>query len=108
MATALVFTALAVLLRWLFDPLLGGYLPLATLYGAVALATWLGGYRPALLAVGLGYFACDYLFIEVRGEVLVLDGRGFAGLILYLFYFAIIIGFGEAARVVRRRGNPAG
>jgi PAS domain S-box-containing protein len=100
---ALFFTALAVLLRWLLDPVLGEYLPLATLYGAVAIATWLGGYRPALLAVVAGYFACDYLFIELRGKVLDLDGRNIAGLILYLVSCTIIIGFGEVTRAARRR-----
>src|SRR5262249_1366685 len=62
-----VFPALAVLLRRLLDPWLGAPLPLATLYGAVAIAVWLGGYRPALLAAVLGYLACDWLFIEPRG-----------------------------------------
>jgi hypothetical protein len=32
---AAVFTALAVLRRWLLDPWLGDYLPFPTLYGAV-------------------------------------------------------------------------
>jgi PAS domain S-box-containing protein len=100
---AVVFTALAVLLRWRLDPWLGDYLPLATLYGAIAFAAWLGGYRPALLAVILGYLACDYLFIEPRRKVLVLNDRNLSGLILYLFSCAIIIGFGEALRSGRRR-----
>jgi PAS domain-containing protein len=100
---ALVFTAAAVILGWLLNSVVGDYLPLATLYGAVAFATWLGGYRPALLAVVLGYFASDYLFIEPRGTVLRLDVRNLAGLILYLFACAIIIGFGEAMHAARRR-----
>src|SRR5262245_25698373 len=82
---ALALTALAVLLRWLLDPVLGGYLPLATMYGAVALAAWLGGYRPALLTMVLGYLACDYLFIEPRGQVPLFDAPNRARLILYLF-----------------------
>src|SRR5262245_51319146 len=67
---AVVFTALAVSLRWLLDPWLGDFLPLATLYGGVALAVWFGGYRPALLAMLLGYLACDYLFIPPRGVII--------------------------------------
>jgi hypothetical protein len=35
----------AVLLRWLLDPLMGDALPPVTLFGAVAAAVWLGGYR---------------------------------------------------------------
>ena len=97
-AAALVFTALAVFLRWLLDPVLGDHRTLVTLYGAVAIAVWLGGYRPALLTAVSGYLACDYVFVQPRGNVLKLDERGYAGLILYLFSCAIIIGFGEAMR----------
>src|SRR6516162_5580446 len=100
---AVVFTALAVLVRSLLDPVVGDYLPLATLYGAVAFAAWLGGYRPALLAVILGFLACDYLFIEARGKVLLLDARNLVGLIPYLYSCAVIIAFGEALRAARRR-----
>jgi PAS domain S-box-containing protein len=99
---ALVFTAAAVILSWLVNSVVGDYLSLAPLYGAVALATWLGGYRPAVLAVVLGYLACDYLFIEPRGTVLLLDARNLAALILYLSSCAIIIGFGEAMHAARR------
>jgi K+-sensing histidine kinase KdpD len=72
---AVGFTALAVLVRSLLDPVLGDYLPLATLFGAVAFAVWLGGYRPALVAVVLGYLVCDWLFIAPRGTVLLGDAR---------------------------------
>jgi PAS domain S-box-containing protein len=100
---ALVFTVLAVLLRWLLDPWVGDYLPLATLYGAVAIAVWLGGYRPALLAVVLGYLACDWLFIEPRGALGLENARSLIGLVAYLVSCAIIIGFGEALLSSRRR-----
>src|SRR5438132_14244137 len=40
---ALAALAAAVLLRWLLDPVLGTYLPLVTLFGAVAAAVWFGG-----------------------------------------------------------------
>jgi PAS domain S-box-containing protein len=102
---AVGFTALAVLLRGLLNPVLGDYLPLATLYGAVALAVWLGGYRPALLAVVLGYVACAWLFAGPRGHVLPPDARDLVGLVLYLVSCAFIVGFGEALRVARRRAD---
>ena len=59
----------AVLLRWLLDPLMGDALPLVTLFGAVAAAVWLGGYRLAIPIVLLGYVACHYLFIPPRGQI---------------------------------------
>jgi PAS domain S-box-containing protein len=100
-----VFTALAVLLRWLLDPWLGDSLPFPTLFGSVALAVWLGGYRPALLAAVLGYLACDVLFKEPRGS-LALDGAGnLIGLLAYLVSCAVIIGFGEAMRSARLRAE---
>ena len=94
----------AVLLRWLLDPVMGDTLPLVTLFGAVAIASWVGGYRPAVLVSLLGYVACAYLFISPQGtlnlgnvgEVLGLGNT--IGLVAYLFTCAIIIGLGEAAR----------
>ena len=56
--------AAAVLVRWALDPLMGDALPLVTLFGAVAAAVWIGGYRPAVLVTFLGYVACEYLFIR--------------------------------------------
>jgi PAS domain S-box-containing protein len=100
---AAVLTALAVLLRWLLGPWLGEHLPLATLYGAVAVAVWLGGYRPALLAVVFGYLACGWLFIEPRGAFGLGNARNLIGLVAYLVSCGIIIGFGEALLTSRRR-----
>ena len=65
-ALSLAALVAAVLLRLLLDPLMGESLPLVTLFGAVAAAVWLGGYRPAILVGIVGYLACDYLFIQPR------------------------------------------
>jgi PAS domain S-box-containing protein len=93
----------ALLLRWLIDPLLGDALPLVTLFGAVAVSVWLGGYRPALLIALLGYPACDYLFISPRGVIRLDQLPTIVGAFAYLFTCALIIGFGEATRVAQRR-----
>ena len=96
--------AAAVLLRWALDSLMGDALPLVTLFGAVAGAVWIGGYRPAVLVTLLGYVACEYLFIPPRGSLSLGDlgsvrGLGnLIGFIAYLFTCAIIIGLGEAMR----------
>jgi len=102
----MIALAAAVFLRWLLDPWMGDALPLVTLFGAVAVAAWLGGYRPAVLVSLLGYVACEYLFISPRGSLSLghLGGFGLAnaiGLVAYLFTCAIIIGFGDAARRVQ-------
>ena len=48
-ALSIAVVIAAVLLRWLLDPWMGDALPLVTLFGAVAAAVWLGGYRPAIV-----------------------------------------------------------
>lgn len=95
----------AVLLRTLLDPVMGDALPLVTLFGAVAAAVWFGGYRPALLVTIVGYFVCAYLFLAPRGHILPDDLGRVVGLTAHLFTCALIIGFGEAARVSQARIN---
>ncbi|HKR21386.1 MAG TPA: PAS domain S-box protein, partial [Pyrinomonadaceae bacterium] len=104
-AYVLGFVALliALLLRWLIDPLIGDTLPLVTLFGAVAAAAWLGGYRLAIPVAVLGFVACHYLFIEPRGDIVLSDVPNFVGSLAYFFTSAVIIAFGEAARVAQRR-----
>jgi PAS domain S-box-containing protein len=102
---AIAALAAAVLLRWLLDPVMGDSLPLVTLFGSVAAAAWVGGVRPAVLVVTLGYAACNYLFVEPRGEISLAESRDVVGLIAYLFTCSLIIGFGEAMRRALRRAS---
>lgn len=94
---------LAVLLRWMLDPLMGDALPLVTLFGAVAAAVWLGGYRVAIPVTILGYVACHYLFIPPRGHIVLNDIPNIVGLLAYFFTCTLIVGFGEVARVAQAR-----
>jgi PAS domain S-box-containing protein len=95
----------AVLLRLLLDPLMGERLPLVTLFGAVAAAVWVGGYRPAIMVAIVGYLACTYLFIVPRGRLGLEDPGNVVGLVAYLFTCSLIIGFGEAMRVAQVRAS---
>src|ERR1041384_6506665 len=104
-AVGLVAVVLAVLLRWLLDPLMGDSLPLVTLFGAVAAAVWLGGYRVAGSVTIVGYPACHYLFIAPRGHFNLSNRANVVGLVAYLFTCTLIIFFGEAARVAERRAH---
>jgi PAS domain S-box-containing protein len=107
-AIALVALVAAVLLRWLLDPVMGSSLPLVTLFGAVAVAVWVGGYRPAIVVAFLGYLACNYLFFEPRGRISVAGPQDVVGLIAYVFTCSLIIGIGEAMRFARRRASERG
>ncbi len=100
---ALAALATAVLLRWLLDPLLSDTLPLITLFGAIAIAVRIGGYRPALLVGALGYLACSYMFIPPRGLFVHREPAVLAGLFLYVATAFIIIGLGEALRRSHRK-----
>jgi PAS domain S-box-containing protein len=97
----------AVLLRWALDPLMGDTLPLVTLFGAVAAAVWLAGYRTAITVSILGYLACAYLFIPPRGRLTFDDVATVIGAVAYLLTCAIIIGLGEAMRRAQRRAGDA-
>ena len=99
---ALIFTAIAIAIRWLLDPWLGDTYPLATLYGAVAAAVWVGGHGPAVLAAISGYLACDYLFIEPRGSFGLPNTPSFVGALAYFATSGIIIALGNAVRAARR------
>lgn len=99
---SLGFVVLAILLRWLLDPILGSQLVLTTLFGAVALAGWFGGIGPGILAMIVGYATSDYLFIAPRGQVGIATLPQFIGLLLYLASCALTIAFGESMRKGRR------
>ena len=103
-ALGLVAVVLAVLLRWALDPLMGEALPLVTLFGAVAAAVWLGGYRVAVPVTIIGYVACHYLFIAPRGGF-DLSRPNIVGLVAYIFTCTLIIIFGEAAQIAETRAH---
>jgi K+-sensing histidine kinase KdpD len=101
--SAIALVAAAVAIRWLLDPWLEGSLALVTLFGAVAISQWLGGYGPALLATIAGYAASDYLFIGPQGTLGFDTSASLIGFVAYLGSSGTIIGFGEAMRRARRR-----
>jgi PAS domain S-box-containing protein len=105
---ALICLAVAVLIRWLLDPLLGNSLPYTPLGGAVAAAVWLCGFRPAIVVTLLGYVVCAYLFEQPRGSVIPSDAAGVTGLGAYLFTCALIIAIGEAMRRAQSRAGQRG
>jgi PAS domain S-box-containing protein len=101
---ALAFLA-CVLVRFLLDPWLDENLRLTTLFGAVAIATWIGGYRPAIVVTIVGYVIFNWLFLEPRYAFVLTPERDFAGVFACLFSSAIIIGLGHAMRSARRRAE---
>ncbi len=95
--------AAAVLLRWLVGPFLGDALPFVTLFGAVAIGVWAGGWQPAVFAAILGYIAAAILFIP--GGLSLAGFNGVIGLAAYLFTCALIIALGQSMRTARATAN---
>jgi PAS domain S-box-containing protein len=104
LAAACAVVALAV--RAALTPVLGSTLPFITLFAAVAIAVWYGGYGPALITTILGYLGANLLFISPGGVVLV----GMPELVGLLGYFAtsgVIMLFGEQMRRARRQAETS-
>ncbi len=100
---AVAAVAVAVVVRWLLDPWLRDYLPFSTLFGAVAVAVYFGGWRVALVAAAAGFAACSYLFVEPRGTAWPVGAAQGIGLVAYCISCGLIILFGDALNTARRK-----
>ena len=101
-AAAIAVTAAAVVLRWFLLPWLKSDLQYATLFGAIAVAVWMGGWGPAVVAASAGLAGTVLLF--GRPESLVAGPAGLATFLsigVYALTCALIIGLGEAMRKAR-------
>ncbi|MGH9515688.1 MAG: DUF4118 domain-containing protein, partial [Terriglobales bacterium] len=63
---ALASAALAIVLRWIFDPLLGHVAFYVTVYAAVAFCSILCGYAPAIVTAIVGFLGIFYFFVDPR------------------------------------------
>ena len=104
-AFAVFVAAAAVGVRWLVDPLIGDAFPFVTLFGAVAAAVWLGGWRTAIVTALIGYVASEWMFVQPRGGLVLNQAVNLIGLIAYTITCALIIFFGESARRAQSRAN---
>jgi signal transduction histidine kinase/CheY-like chemotaxis protein len=98
---AFAIAAAAVVLRWFLLPWLKSDLPYATLFGAIAVAVWMGGWGPALTAAIAGLVGTTVLF----GKPPSFAGTGslspILGVAVYALTCALIIGLGETMRKAR-------
>ena len=83
-------------------------LPFITVFGAVAFAVWLGGWRVGVTAAVLGYFGTVLLF-AAEGASAVFEQLGeIVGLLAYLVTCSTIVGFGEAMARAQARAQARG
>ncbi|MFL5303679.1 MAG: PAS domain S-box protein [Polyangia bacterium] len=104
-ALAVGALVLAVLARWLLDPILGNSMPLVMAFGAVAASVWAGGYPVACVIAVAGYFACSYFFIPPRHTFNFATSADVVGMIAYLSTCSLIIAVGQAMRTAKARAN---
>lgn len=64
----LAAVAVAAVVRWLLNPMLGESLPYFTFYFATLFAAWYGGLWPGVASVVLGIVCGDFLYAEPRFE----------------------------------------
>lgn len=89
-SVAIVSVCAATVLRMLLSPLLGDAIPFATLFFAVLVTAWHGGFRSALLAAALGAIL-SLLFLLPPNPKSISGYERHTGLVLYL-----IVSFGIA------------
>jgi PAS domain S-box-containing protein len=102
---AVVVTALAVLLRWLLDPLLGDHFPFLTLFAAVAFIAWYAGRGPAMFSLVAGAVAAAYLFLQPRYSFPLGQIEYQVGLVLYGVVGFVSIALFESLRKARRHAE---
>jgi len=66
---SVLMVLLATVLRLGLDPVLGEHHPFTLYFGAVAIASWYGGFGPGILAIVLSYLGADWFFITPRFEL---------------------------------------
>jgi PAS domain S-box-containing protein len=108
--TSYLVAALAALgaafVRHELDPLWGSKLPFIAFYPAVALAAWLGGLGPGLLATAVAA-VCALFFLVPLGSPRVDDPSDLIGLALFVVINVLITALNEALHRARRRAEVA-
>jgi signal transduction histidine kinase len=102
LGAALGVTAAALLMRWFVTPWIGLGYPFATLFGAVAISVWIGGWLPATASATVGFAFAVWLFPESSSEPHHLAATVF-GAAMYAVSCAFIIVLGESMGRLERQ-----
>ena len=97
--------AVATILRLMLDPWLGERFPFATLFFAVLVVAWYGGFGPALAASLLGAVASAWFLLGPRYSFAVAGLEDQLGLLLYLCVSLGMALLGAAMSASRRRAQ---
>jgi signal transduction histidine kinase/CheY-like chemotaxis protein len=100
-AGAIAIAVVAVALRWALIPFLGWDTPFATVIAATAIAVWMGGWGPAVVAAAVGLVGTGLVIGRPLGTLPTDRVHTLIGLTLYTATCALIIGLGEGMRRTR-------
>jgi signal transduction histidine kinase len=97
-SVALMTAAVAILLRWLLDPLLGHVAFYVTVYIAVTFCAIVCGYLPAILSGVLGFLGIFYWFVDPRHSLLLIRPSEIHSIVGAFLVCAVLIALGQANR----------
>src|SRR5437879_10384820 len=100
---ALLAMTVALALRSVFQPILGGSMHYVSISAATVFAAWYCGLWPAVLATMLGTLAANALFLSPYRPLGPFTVRGIIGQLLFLVLSAGIIAVGEGGGWAVRR-----
>lgn len=95
---ALAAAALAIVLRWIFDPLLGHVAFYVTVYVAVAFCSMVCGYAPAIGTALAGFLGIFYFFVDPRHSLSPIRPSELHAIVGWFFVCAVLITLGENHR----------
>jgi signal transduction histidine kinase/CheY-like chemotaxis protein len=98
---AIAIATAAIVLRWFLLPWLKSDVPYATLFGAIAVAVWMGGWGPAVVAAVVGLAGTAVLIGAPESFAPTASWSALLGLGVYVATCFLIIGLGEAMRKAR-------
>lgn len=100
-AVALLAMAIALLIRYALNPVLGNSVPYVILLPAVAFSAWSCGLGPSVLSVVVGLVAAKYWFVPPLHRFSLTSTAAWVGMVAFIFASAFIAAMGE----LRRREN---
>ncbi|MDB5351002.1 MAG: domain S-box [Planctomycetota bacterium] len=100
---AVLTVAVATVLRFGLNPLLGERQPYVLFYLAVILTAWQGGLGPSVLALVLSCVSAVWFFVPAHNPLRPGDPTDLIGFGLFIAVCLSIVAFSEAHRAARRR-----
>ncbi|MBZ5686281.1 MAG: sensor histidine kinase [Acidobacteriia bacterium] len=96
---------LAIILRWVLDPVLGHVAFYVTVFMAVAYCALVCGYAPATLTALLGFVGIFYWFVDPRHSLLPTRPAEIHGVVGFFLVSTVLVALGEANRNKQLRLN---